>query len=305
MMAATTATDDAVSAEDLALAGAAVAAMHDELQVYPKPGLVSPVDSGSHDDMDFALMCRSADSLLRPFASLAAAGRQALSFDGSLAPLGVEAERQMLHATGGVNTHRGAIFSIGLVVASIARTRSAAMPVSPEAIQTTLRREWGTALEAHASGGDAASHGALVRKKIGASGARGEAARGFPSLFQVGVPAYREALASGLEANAANVHTLFALMETVDDTTVLYRGGTEAGLFVRRSAAEFLAAGGCRDAGWFERAERLHRTFVARNLSPGGCADLLAATLLVVRNSIFRPAIFERHGCPGTGASAA
>lgn len=285
MTTATTAAEDVVSADDLALAGAAVAAMHDELKAYPKPGLVSPIDSGAHDDMDFALMCRSADSLLRPFASLAAAGRQALSFHGSLAPLGVEAERQMLRATGGVNTHRGAIFSIGLVVASIARTRSTAMPVSLEAIQTTLRREWGGALEAHASGSDAASHGALVRQKVGVSGARGEAARAFPSIFQVGVPAYRQAMAWGLEANAANVHTLFVLMEAVDDTTVLYRGGADAGLFVRRSAAEFLAAGGCRDAGWFERAERLHRTFVARNLSPGGCADLLAATLLAVRCS--------------------
>lgn len=285
MMAAMTSANDAISAEDLALAGAAVAAMHDELKAYPKPGLVSPVDSGAHDDMDFALMCRSADSLLRPFASLAAAGRLALSFDGSLAPLGIEAERQMLHATGGVNTHRGAIFSIGLVVASIARTRAAATPVSPEAVQATLRCEWGGALEAHAGGGDAGSHGALVRQKVGVSGARGEAARGFPSLFQVGVPAYRQAMGWGLEANAAQLHTLFALMEAVDDTTVLYRGGAEAGLFVRRSAAEFLASGGCRDAGWYERAERLHRTFVARNLSPGGCADLLAATLLVVRGS--------------------
>lgn len=92
-------------------------------------------------------------------------------------------------------------------------------------------------------------------------------------------------MASALQANAANVHTLHALMEAVDDTTVLYRGGADAGLFVRRSAAEFLAAGGCRDAGWFERTERLHRTFIARKLSPGGCADLLAATLLVVRGS--------------------
>src|SRR3990167_5331064 len=108
---------DAVLADDLALAGMAVAAMRDELKAYPKPGLVSPRDSGAHADMDFDLMCRSAESLLRPFASLAAAGREACSFDGSLAPLGVEAERQMLRATGGINTHRGAIFSIGLVIA--------------------------------------------------------------------------------------------------------------------------------------------------------------------------------------------
>jgi triphosphoribosyl-dephospho-CoA synthase len=283
---AVAAADDAVSADDLALAGVAVAAMHDELKVYPKPGLVSPVDSGAHDDMDVDLMRRSADSLLRPFACLAAAGRQAGSFDGSLAPLGVDAERQMLRATGGINTHRGAIFCMGLIVASIARTRCTVMPVSPAAIQAALTHEWGAALEAHALRGDAASsHGALVRQTTGAGGARSEAARGFPGIFQVGVPAYRQAVASGLDANAASVHTLFALMEAVDDTTVLYRGGVDAGLFVRRSAAEFLAAGGCSREDWFERAERLHRVFVARNLSPGGCADLLAATLLVWRCS--------------------
>src|SRR5688572_22339629 len=107
--------------EDHALARAAVTAMHDELRAYPKPGLVSPVDSGAHADMDFALMCRSADSLLQPFAALAAAGRDALTFEQALMPLGIEAEHGMLLATGGVNTHRGAIFSVGLIVAALAR----------------------------------------------------------------------------------------------------------------------------------------------------------------------------------------
>lgn len=277
---------DALLPDDLALAGAAVAAMRDELRVYPKPGLVSPVDSGAHTDMDFDLMCRSADSLRRPFASLASAGRRGHSFDGTLAPLGVEAERRMLRATGGINTHRGAIFSLGLVVAAIARTRSAATTVTPEMIQASLIGDWGEALVAHASRGDAASsHGGLVRRRTGAGGARDEAARGFPGIFRVGVPAYQQAVAAGLEANAAGVHTLFALMAAIDDTTVLYRGGVEAGGYVRRTAAEFLAAGGCMREDWFERAERLHRAFVDRSLSPGGCADLLAATLLVVRCS--------------------
>ncbi|MBX9946190.1 MAG: triphosphoribosyl-dephospho-CoA synthase, partial [Reyranella sp.] len=119
----------------------------------------------------------------------------------------------------------------------------------------------------------------------GAGGAREEAARGLPGVFQVGIPAWRQAVAAGLPANAAHVHTLFALMAAVEDTTVLYRGGPEAGRFVRHAATEFLAVGGCRTADWFERAERLHRRFVERNLSPGGSADLLAATLLVARCS--------------------
>ena len=122
----------------------------------------------------------------------------------------------------------------------------------------------------------------LARARTGAGGARDQAARGFPGVFETGVPVYRQALAAGLDVNAARVQTLFALMEAVEDTNVLYRGGPGAGAFVRRAAGGFLAAGGCTAAGWFARAEALHRTFVRRNLSPGGCADLLAATLLVL-----------------------
>lgn len=270
------------TAADEALASAAVAALRDELEAYPKPGLVSPVDSGAHRDMDFALMCRSAASLRQPFARLAAAGRLGHAFGTALAPLGREAERAMLQATGGVNTHRGAIFSMGLVVAAIARARASEPKPTAAAIQSTLRREWGEALEAHAAaGGQVSSHGGLVRQTTGAAGARGEAARGFPAVFQIGLPAYRAALARGLDARTARIQTLFSVMEAVDDTTVLYRGGADGGVFVRRAAGEFLAAGGCLVEGWFERAEGLHRSFVARNLSPGGCADLLAATLLV------------------------
>ena len=102
--------DETVSADDVALAGAAVAAMRDELELHPKPGLVSPVDSGAHRDMDFALMCRSAESLRQPFALLAAAGRRGQSFDTALAPRGRDAQRTMLQATGGVYTPRGALF---------------------------------------------------------------------------------------------------------------------------------------------------------------------------------------------------
>jgi len=272
-----------MSPDDQALARAAVAAMRDELQAYPKPGLVSPVDSGAHADMDFELMCRSAESLLQPFASLAAAGRAAASFEQALVPLGIEAESGMLAVTRGVNTHRGAIFSLGLIVAAIARAQSVTAIPSPAAVRAALRDTWGVALDAHAARGDEASHGGLVRRRTGRDGARREAARAFPSVFETGLPTYRDAREAGLDDNAASVHSLFALMSTLDDTTVLYRGGLEAGSFVRQSAADFLAEGGCHRSDWFGRAEALHRAFVARNLSAGGCADLLACTLLVSR----------------------
>jgi len=269
--------------DDQALARAAVTALHDELRAYPKPGLVSPVDSGAHADMDFDLMCRSADSLLPPFASLAAAGRVAASFEQTLMPLGIAAERGMLAVTGGINTHRGAIFSVGLLVAAIARAQAVSASHSPAVIRTALRETWGDALDAHAERDHEASHGGVVRRTTGRDGARREAARGFPAVFETGLPAYHHAREAGLDDNAAGIQTLFALMSSIEDTTVLYRGGLEAHSFVRRSAADFLADGGCHQPGWFEKAEALHRAFIARNLSAGGCADLLACTLLVSR----------------------
>ncbi len=272
-----------MSPEDHTLARAAVTAMRDELLAYPKPGLVSPVDSGAHGDMDFAVMCRSADSLLHPFAALAAAGRAGRSFEAALMPLGLEAERRMLAVTGGVNTHRGAIFSVGLIVAAIARAQMLSSTPSPAAVRAALRNTWGDALHAHAARDDETSHGGLVRRRTGRDGARREAARAFPGVFETGIPAYRTAREAGLDDNAASLQTLFALMSSIDDTTVLYRGGLEAGSFVRQSAAGFLADGGCLQTGWFEKAEALHRAFIARNLSAGGCADLLACTLLVSR----------------------
>jgi len=70
-------------------------------------------------------------------------------------------------------------------------------------------------------------------------------------------------------------------MEATDDSNVIFRGGTDAAAYVRRAAAEFLEAGGCHSDGWFARAEEIHRTLIWRNLSPGGCADLLSGTILV------------------------
>jgi triphosphoribosyl-dephospho-CoA synthase len=268
---------------DLCLAESAVSALMLELGAYPKPGLVSPKDSGAHTDMDFKLMGRSANALLIPFAGIAAAGREARPFEAALIPLGLAAEREMLRVTDGINTHRGAIFTLGMLVAAMARAETSAEPVTPDRVRAVLLEMWGDALRAHAtSNGADASHGALVRKTTGAGGARAEAARGFPGIFETGIPVYRKALNAGLDPNAARDHTLFALMEAAEDSNVIFRGGSEAADFVRGSAAEFLGVGGCFAEGWVERAENIHREFIRRNLSPGGCADLLSGTLLVM-----------------------
>ncbi len=273
--------------EDAAgIAARAAAALLTELETYPKPGLVSLVDSGSHDDMDAGTFRRSVAAIAPFFARLAQAG----TADAPLATLraiGLEAEAAMLAATGGVNTHRGAIFALGLLCA--------AAGASADDLSGYVRDTWGEALagERPASG----SHGAGAMYRFGVGGARGEAAAGFPAAVRVGLPALREGRRLAVEGpspargrkwpdedgrdEAARVQAFFALLAHVDDTNLLHRGGVEGLAFAHACARGFLDAGGVGAAGWRERAVAIHRAFVARRLSPGGSADLLAVTLFL------------------------
>ena len=127
--------------------------------------------------------------------------------------------------------------------------------------------------------GQEGSHGVVVSRRHGVSGARGEAARGFPHVYRVGLPALRGARRAGW--NRAKVRCFFALIAQLDDTNLLYRGGMAGLNFARVSARAFLDAGGVERRGSLQQAAALHDQFVARGLSPGGAGDLLAATILV------------------------
>jgi triphosphoribosyl-dephospho-CoA synthase len=252
----------------------AVRALHLELETYPKPGLVSPVDSGAHADMDAALLRRSADVLGPFFADLAVAGAAGAEMD-RLRVIGLDAERAMLHATGGINTHRGAIFGLGLLAAATGfRSRYG----GPARLGQIVADRWGDAI----LDGPVLlrSHGAEAGRRYGAGGARMEAAAGFPSVYRIALPA----LADGERlhtAEIARIQACFALIAAVEDTNLLHRGGRDGLAFARREAEAFLAAGGVGGAGWQRRAIATHAAFVARNLSPGGAADLLAMALFV------------------------
>ncbi|WP_426191655.1 triphosphoribosyl-dephospho-CoA synthase MdcB [Massilia sp. DWR3-1-1] len=265
----------------------ALACLHAELLLYPKPGLVSPVDNGSHTDMNAATFMRSLLSLRHYFAAICRAGAADAPF-AELRQLGVLAERRMLLATGGINTHRGAIFCLGLLCAAHGRLRAQGQAVDAAALRATLLRCWGGALAAHASVISSAatttgpaSHGALVAHRHAAAGAREEAALGLPSVFEVGLPALHGALRAGRPMQAARTDALFALMAHISDTNVLYRGGAGGAALVRRTARAFIDAGGTAHPDWLASAVAAHRSFVRRRLSPGGAADLLAATCFV------------------------
>jgi len=266
------------------IARCAVRSLHAELILYPKPGLVSRRDNGAHRDMNATTFVRSLFALRRYFADVARAGARGASM-AELRRLGVAAEGRMLHATGGVNTHRGAIFTLGLLAAAAAYVNMEGRTACTDAmLRDTIARRWRRDLIAVAAPDTGAlSHGQQMAARYGAAGARGEAMRGFPAVFDVALPALRDALARGVDAQRAGVHALFALLAVVEDTNVLYRGGATALADARHGAAAFLARGSVFVPDWLEHAEALHRHCSRSRVSPGGCADLLAAAWFVHR----------------------
>lgn len=258
---------------------AATTALHDELALYPKPGLVSFIDTGSHADMDGRTFMRSLFSLRHYFPRMAALGAAQAPFE-ALQQAGIEAEQRMLLATGGINTHRGAIFSLGLLCASAGRLGEATP--TPAALRASLLAGWGAVLVERARAWRP-SQGQNAARRYGLRSIGDEAAAGFPSLFEVAVPALQRGLAAGLGWRLARLETLFALVAVLDDTTLAHRGGLEGLRFAQRTAQDYLDRGGVAADPGLHVALALHQQFIARRLSAGGSADLLAAACWVWR----------------------
>jgi triphosphoribosyl-dephospho-CoA synthase len=264
------------------IAARAVGALLAELAAWPKPGLVSYVDNGSHSDMNADMLQRSAHVLRPFFAELALAGSDRSDMS-SLRAIGLRAEAAMLQATAGVNTHRGTIFGLGLLCAAAgmtARLLADSGVFSRQSLGNIVVQRWGEDIRRGPI--PLHSHGSGALRRHGAGGARAEAAEGFPSIYHVGLPALQlgRALAPK-DAAAAPIQACFALIAAVRDTNILHRGGVEGALYAANAAATFLSKGGVSALDWRARAAAVHAGFVARRLSPGGCADLLAMTLFV------------------------
>jgi len=264
------------------IADQAVFALLHELAAWPKPGLVSHVDSGSHTDMDAAMVQASAVSLRPFFGELARAGQDGADM-GRLRTIGLRAEAAMLAVTGGINTHRGAIFGLGLLCAAageVAEISTDGAAAAPARLGDVVMRRWGA--EIGRGPIPLFSHGAAALRRYGTGGARAEAAGGFRSIYEVGWPALRQGRSLRPDdPDAARVQACFALIAAVSDTNLLHRGGADGLRYAAEAASLFLSQGGVGGPDWRRRAAVVHAAFVARRLSPGGCADLLAMTLFV------------------------
>lgn len=282
----------------------AVKALIFEVSTFPKPGLVCPESKGAHDDMDYALFLSSIFALAPFFKKfvkigycIQASGEKILK---DIRSQGLVAEHAMLEATGGVNTHKGLIFSLGLLCASAGRITARGQKIKPEAlcaeassiVEGICSRELETLVPEKKSNFTPISYSScdLLRTitagerlfiEFGIRGIRGEAEDGFPSVIRHSLPCLRAKLESGFSLNDALVSSLLSLFSVVEDSNVFARSGMEGLVFLRQEADRCQAKGSMSTSEGRTCIKALDSALKERNISPGGCADLLALTLFV------------------------
>ncbi|WP_411960205.1 triphosphoribosyl-dephospho-CoA synthase [Pseudomonas mandelii] len=263
------------------LADLAVDALIDEADLSPKPALVDRRGNGAHTDLHLGLMHASALSLWPAFREMAQAavesGEVGVPLREAVGRIGREGEQAMLATTAGVNTHRGAIWALGLLVTACALEpeSSAAGPIALRAARLALIDDRYAPRPL--------SHGAQVAQRYGARGAREEAQLGFPSVLQRALPQLKRSRALGHGEQNARLDALLAIMTNLADTCVLYRAGEHGLQTMQLGAQAVLDAGGSASLAGRRRLHELDEQLIALNASPGGAADLLAACLFIDR----------------------
>lgn len=262
-----------------------------EARLSPKPGLVDAETTGAHDDMDLATFEASA-AALRPWLVRCAEAGAAAADPADLVVLGLAAERDMRAATGGVNTHKGALYSLGLACAAAGALVAAGEEPATEAVCDGVARL--SAQISPAPEGEPRTHGERALAELGLTGARGEAWAGFPRARHHGLPTLAKYRGLGWPDEDALRATLVRLMAHTADTNLVARGGEPALRAVWAWARGLVAAESrgvpLRGESFLAELRRADRDFTARRWSPGGSADLLALTWFLAELG---------KGCPG------
>lgn len=277
------------------IAALAVQSLKDEVTTTPKPGLVDRRNNGSHDDMNLELFLCSADALRPYFSECVRIGMNSCHLPPHetfplLRTAGINAEQTMYQATDGVNTHKGAIYTMGVLCGALGRLWTPEKPVSASLeclleecayiVAPHVKADFKAieALRRISASNNSASEitaGGRLYLESGLTGIRGEVAAGLPSVTHIALPVYTKALQDGLHPNDAGAVTLLHLIARVNDTNLYHRGGRDGAAFAANAARTLLESTASPSA---KQLEDLDDAFIAKNLSPGGCADLLAVT---------------------------
>lgn len=266
------------------VAAQATRALLYEVNVTPKPGLVDRDNNGAHGDMDIFTFIDSSVALTPFFRDVVLAGMRCGGNAEALLPRlrfpGVCAEDAMFAATGGVNTHKGLIFSLGILCAAAGVAKSAGKDFSTGNLLRICARI-AAGVDGELRGGGAVTHGEIAFVKYGVTGARGEAARGFPDVRDCGAPALADLIARGAHPNDAGAAVILRLLAQVDDTNIVARAGMDALRAAQEKTSAALEECGGDVRKLLEFSKKLDAEFIATNISPGGCADLLALSFML------------------------
>lgn len=262
-----------------------------EVGATPKPGLVDRHDSGAHTDMNYDTFAASTKAIVPYLTRMFELGHGWSSKDFNvlfeqIRPVGVEAEKAMFQATDGVNTHKGMIFSMGTIAAAAGLFYNRHNRFDAEKIlmlagyicYDAMRKDFQKIDRKNPK-----TNGELLYLRYSTKGIRGEAQKGFPSVRTISLPKLRASFSSGQTENEAYLNTLLTLMANVDDTNVLSRTNPVVQGYVKTAAAQFLKLGGASTSQGMDALKKLNKKFIQMNVSPGGCADLLAVTILLYR----------------------
>lgn len=252
-------------------------ALRQELELTPKPGLVDRSNNGAHADMDHALFLRSIAAITPWFRLFEELGKEhaGLRWDEQLPllrPAGLACEQEMFKATGGVNTHKGGIFSLGLLCFAAGRLKGQLLPLTSAAIcQCVSELCQGLVVRELHHSPRATTQGKLQYRQFALTGARGEVESGFATVRRFVLPHW------GQERGDRQLHhALLRLMATNNDSNLVSRGGISGLRYVQSYAQHLL------NTGWDRvQLQKMDRHLMAKNLSPGGSADLLAVTLVL------------------------
>jgi len=261
------------------LADLVVSALIAEATLTPKPGLVDLSGRGAHTDLSWTLMCDSAQALHGTFLAMADAGmtvRDQQQLRHTIGRLGRSGEARMMACTGGVNTHRGAIWALGLLVTAAAQNLA-----DVDAASVARRAARLANLTDHHAPRVTGNKGELACLTYHVGGARLQAQCGFPLVLNAALPQLHRSRRLGVTESAAQLNALLGVMAQLDDTCVLSRGGMEALRLVQSLAQQVLDLGGCQTTAGNAACKQLEQTVLHRQLSPGGAADMLAAALFL------------------------
>ena len=269
----------------------AVKALITELDATPKPGLVDRHDNGAHHDMDYNIMMRSIEALRPYFLSLAKVGFQKKmpTFD-TLKQIGENAEKAMLEATKGVNTHKGALFAMGLTIVAASyllynnvlrqgmqrtcndKHTSGECRIDADARISAARLQQEIMLLASSVQPAENTHGAAVSRRYPqVSGALAAAKEGYRLLFDGWLPFYRQ----HKHVEEGILQTLLAIMQQINDTNIYHRKGADVAKRVKQEARQML------ENFSIDELKAMNERYITDNISPGGAADMLALTVFV------------------------